>query len=179
MIIAAAAAVSSFALASAAWGYASSWVAEIVKQRHWPKPVNTILADLLLVGSAAMATMTASTFTARNFESALLVAAVTAVANHQLFLLPTGIGPAIQAATSFGSPPADEPVDVSDELPALLKSAQRYGERWPAVANSVADLAALTGTRPAQPAAASAVEVPVVEVDPERPPGRRIRGSST
>jgi hypothetical protein len=160
-VIIAAAAVSSFALASAAWGYASSWLAEIVKQRHWPKPVNTILADLLLVGSAAMATLTSSTFTLRNFESALLVAAVAAVANHQLFLLPTGIGPAIQAATSFGAP-RDEPVDVGDELPALLKTAARYGDRWPAVAKTVADLAALTATQPE-------LVPPVVEVNPAGP----------
>lgn len=92
---------STFVLISALWGYAASWVNEVLKQDHWSKTINALIANAVLIVSAAMATMTDATFTLKNFFSALLAAATAAVANHQFFLEPTGVGKKLQTLTSW------------------------------------------------------------------------------
>jgi hypothetical protein len=102
--VAVAVGLSHLLLFAALWGTAASYVAEFLKQDGWPKPLNTIIANAVVVVSAAFATLINSpgqVFTLHAFWSALLVAFSAALVNHQFFLVPTGIGAAIKRATSI------------------------------------------------------------------------------
>lgn len=113
IVVSGAAGLSHLLLFAALWGTAAAWINEFIKQDGWPKPVNTVIADLVVVVSAAFATLVNSpgqTFTLHAFEVALLAAFAAAVINHQFILQPMGIGPAIQSATSIVRPPLTTPV---------------------------------------------------------------------
>ncbi len=90
-------------LIAALWGYVASWANQILKQDGWPKGVNAILADAVVVVTAALVTMQqqGGTFTLHTFWQAVLAAFAAAVINHQFFLVPTGVGPALKTATSL------------------------------------------------------------------------------
>jgi hypothetical protein len=94
--------VTSVMCVSAVWGYAASWVNQVVKQNGFPTWMNALIADGVVVISAAFALMQANAaFTWATFGSALFAAFSAALINHQFILSPTGIGEKIKTATSF------------------------------------------------------------------------------
>jgi FtsH-binding integral membrane protein len=91
-------------LYAALWGYAASWVNQFIKQDGWPTVVNTVIANLVVVVSAVVATLVNSpeqALTLHAFWVALFAAFSAAVINHQFFLEPTGIGAHLKARTSI------------------------------------------------------------------------------
>lgn len=92
-------------LIAAFWGYLASWLNEFIKQDGWSKLVNTLIADAVLVITAALVTLSSipgnGDFHAHDFWQALLMVGASALLNHTFFLNPTGVGPAIQTATSI------------------------------------------------------------------------------
>ena len=101
--VAAAGGLSHLVLIAAGWGYVASWVNQLLKQDGFPTLINTIIADLVLLVTAAMVTLQqqSGTFTWHGFAQALFAAAAAALVNHQFVLSPTGIGEAIKSATSI------------------------------------------------------------------------------
>lgn len=114
--------LSPFVLICALWGYGASWANEIIKQDHWPKWANTLIADAILVVSAALATLTDATFTWPNLESAVIAVAAAALLNHQFFLKPTGIGDLVQTATTIKKDAQGSPDPPATSLAAIIKA---------------------------------------------------------
>lgn len=165
-MLAVATTVSTYALVSALWGLGASFVAEIAKQDSLPKPVNTIIADAVVVISAALATLTEASWSWHNFGAALVFTVGAALANHTFFLAPTGVGAALQSATSWPAK-AGTPVEPSaeEQISTHLAQAAAYHQQK---MSSLEDAATLIATLlPPHPPAGS--QPTIVEARSTRP----------
>jgi hypothetical protein len=94
--------VTSVMLVSAVWGYAASWVNQLIKQTGFPHWLNAVIANVVVIVSAAMATIQSDVkFTLAAFGSALLAAFSAALINHSFVLPIGGVGEKLKSATSI------------------------------------------------------------------------------
>jgi hypothetical protein len=104
-------------LIALAFGALASFLANIAKQDHFPTWLNTVVAWIVIAGSAGVvAAQSVTAFTWHLYFSTFWPAAVGAIITHFGLLEPTGIGPKIQTLTTIGDyvltrRPVSTPVD--------------------------------------------------------------------
>lgn len=105
-LVAAVATIPSTVLIQVAWGAISAWLAEVTKQDGFTKWVNTLIADATVVVTAIVTALVqgGGTLTWHVIWSTVVWAGLGALVTHNFFLQPTGIGAALQTATSLVKP---------------------------------------------------------------------------
>lgn len=113
--LAALAALGPVALWLLAVGFFSPLVIAVIQQSRWSPRRQAIVAFLFYLVVAAVTAWLQGIFTAFGIVTAFLVIFVTAATAYRNLWKPTGIAPAIQAATPI-STPAPQPDTVDDSV---------------------------------------------------------------
>ena len=100
--LAALAALGPVALWLMAVGFFSPLVIAVIQQSRWSPRKQSIVAFLFYVAVATVTAWLAGIFTTAGIIVAILVIFITAGNSYKLLWKPTGVAPAIQAATPIG-----------------------------------------------------------------------------
>lgn len=97
-------------------GFFSPLVIAVIQQSRWSPRRQSVVAFCFYVAVAAVTAWLAGIFNTAGIIVAILVIFVTAGNSYKLLWKPTGVAPAIQAATPIGSkqPDDDKPAHRAD-----------------------------------------------------------------